>query len=92
MSTTIESQATANEAKAEYARDNFDKINPSHYKTPSGLEAIDVIEKFELPYHVATAVRYLLRAGKKVNESESDDLQKARWYIERRLMQLRMLK
>jgi len=66
-----------------------DKYNPSYYQTARGFQAIDVIEAFELDYLKGTAVKYLLRAGKKEGESERDDLEKARWYLERRLYQLR---
>jgi len=69
-----------------------DKINPPHYKSEGGLESIDVIEKFNLGFNLGNAVKYILRAGKKEGEPELDDLMKARWYIERRLMQLRMFK
>ncbi len=69
-----------------------DKINPDHYKTTSGLEVIDVIEKFELSFCLGNAIKYILRAGKKEGEVELDDLTKARWYIDRRLIQLRTFK
>jgi hypothetical protein len=67
------------------------KINPPHYLGAKGLQAINVIEAFELDYCKGNAVKYLVRAGKKEGESELDDLEKARWYIERRLMQLRTI-
>jgi hypothetical protein len=69
-----------------------DKINPPHYLGAKGIQAIDVIEMFQLDFCKGTAVKYLLRAGKKDGEPELDDLEKARWYIERRLMQLRTFK
>ncbi len=42
-----------------------DPINPQHYKTESGLEAIDVIEGFGLNFHRGNAFKYLARAGRK---------------------------
>lgn len=59
-----------------------DQINrPPHYITPSGLEAVDVLEAFELNFHRGTVVTYILRAGRKGGpEQELLDLQKAyRW-------------
>lgn len=59
-----------------------DLINhPPHYQGTGGLEAIEVIERYGLGYHLGNAVKYLLRAGKK-GEAE-DDLKKARWYLRR---------
>ena len=54
--------------------------HPSHYQG-SCLEAIDVIEDFDLNFHLGNAVKYILRAGKKGNKEE--DLRKAIWYLER---------
>ena len=59
-----------------------DVVNePSHYKTETGLEVIDVIESFDLDYNLGNVTKYVLRAGKKENAKE--DLLKAIWYIER---------
>lgn len=67
-----------------------DAINPQHYKTDSGLEAIDVIEAFFINNHYrATAFKYLARAGKKNPELEIQDLEKARWYIDREIAKLK---
>ena len=64
-----------------------DPVNhPAHYKSPGGLEAIQVIESFELGYHLGNAAKYILRAGKK--DSEMQDLQKAVWYLMRHLKAL----
>lgn len=60
-----------------------DAVNhPAHYLR-NGMEAIDVIEAFELPYHLGNAVKYILRAGHKNDEVE--DLRKAIWYLYRYL-------
>jgi Protein of unknwon function (DUF3310) len=67
-----------------------DKFNPAYYKGNNGMQPIDVVEAFELGYSLANAVKYILRAGKKPGESELDDLMKAQWYIERRLMQVKI--
>jgi hypothetical protein len=65
-----------------------DKVNPAHYQTGSGLEAIHVIEAFDLDFCKGNCVKYLLRAGKKEGEDEISDLRKAQWYISRRIAQL----
>jgi len=62
----------------------FDSINhPSHYLAGNGIEAIDVIESFQLNFHLGNVVKYLLRAGKK--GPALDDLKKARWYLDREI-------
>ena len=62
---------------------NNDAVNhPSHY-TDGGIETIDFIEAKKLPYHLANAVKYISRAGKKDENKTIEDLQKAVWYIER---------
>lgn len=56
--------------------------SPSHYQTPSGLEAIEVIEAF-FPdnFYFANAFKYLARAGKK--DDIVQDIEKAIWYLQR---------
>ena len=61
--------------------------HPSHYKSASGLECIDVIEAFGLGFRIGNACKYLLRAGKKGDAAT--DLEKARWYIDRELTAIR---
>ena len=59
-----------------------DAVNPAHYKaSPSGVEAIDVIE--HMPFNVGTAVKYLWRLGLK--DDPVQELKKARWYIDREI-------
>lgn len=56
--------------------------NPAHYKTTSGVEAIDVIETwFSGSYHLGNTVKYILRHKNKGKPVE--DLRKASWYIAR---------
>jgi len=62
-----------------------DAVNPAHYKS-GGLEAIDVIEAFDLNFRLANACKYILRAGRKGDRKE--DLLKAQWYISRELDKL----
>ena len=60
-----------------------DPVNhPSHYKT-GGIETIDFIEAKGLGYHLGNVVKYITRAGKKGTNMGMQDLQKARWYLDR---------
>ncbi len=60
-----------------------DMVNhPPHYKSGK-LECIEVIENFNLNFHLGNAVKYILRADKKGKQQE--DLQKAIWYLQREL-------
>lgn len=59
--------------------------SPAHYQL-GGIEAIDVIdEAVDNPasFYRGNAIKYLLRAGKKGDARQ--DLEKARWYIDREL-------
>lgn len=59
-----------------------DMVNhPPHYQTPSGIEAIEVMEQYGLGLHLGTAMKYLLRAHRKGNQKQ--DLEKAHWYVRR---------
>ena len=55
--------------------------NPPHYKSRSGIEAIDVIESFGLGFHLGNVVKYVLRADRKGHLLQ--DLRKALWYLVR---------
>jgi hypothetical protein len=54
--------------------------HPEYYKGER-IEAIDVIEDWNLGFHLGNVVKYVSRAGKKGDELE--DLKKARWYLGR---------
>ena len=65
-----------------------DPVNhPSHY-TDGKIEVIDFIEDKKLGYHLGNAVKYISRAGKKDPAKEIEDLQKAVWYINRKMEKL----
>jgi hypothetical protein len=58
-----------------------DPVNhPSHYMG-NGVEAIEVIESYDLDYHLGNAMKYLLRSSKKGNERQ--DIEKSHWYLRR---------
>lgn len=64
-----------------------DSVNhPTHY-TRGNIEVIDFIEDQGLNYHRGNAVKYISRAGHK--SSEIEDLEKARWYIDREITNLK---
>jgi hypothetical protein len=58
-------------------------VHPQHYQSDGGIEAIDVIESFELGFNLGNAIKYILRAEKKGNKKQ--DLEKSLWYISREL-------
>lgn len=62
-----------------------DPIRPAHYKS-GGMEAIDVIEAFQLGFNLGNTVKYVLRHRAKGNALE--DLRKARWYLDREIANL----
>lgn len=60
-----------------------DAVNhPAHYQSESGIEAIDVIEAFDLNFRLGNTVKYVLRANQK---NEVEDLKKALWYLDREI-------
>lgn len=66
-----------------------DVVNhPSHY-TDGKIEVIEFIEDKKLNYHKGNAIKYICRAGKKDPQKEIEDLQKAIWYINREIRNLK---
>ena len=66
-------------------KQKYEKIDhPDHYQA-KGLEAIDVIEAYNLNFSIGSALKYLLRAGRKPGETSIEDLNKAIWYIQREI-------
>lgn len=63
--------------------------NPEYYGGKDNpYEAIKIIENCKLDFCLGNSVKYILRAGKKNKEKEVEDLQKAKWYLERKISQL----
>ena len=58
--------------------------HPAHYTT-GRIECIDYIEDKELGFHLGNAVKYITRAGKKDPAKTIEDLEKAVWYIQRKI-------
>ena len=68
--------------------------HPDHYQSETGLEVIDVIEAFTFDLKgieavcTANAIKYLCRWKKK---NGVQDLDKARWYIDRLIKHFKKL-
>lgn len=60
--------------------------HPPHYGGDTTYEAIKVIEAWELDFHLGNTVKYISRAGKKGDVKQ--DLEKAMWYLKRKLQSL----
>lgn len=76
------------EADPEKEENKNDLVNhPSHY-TDGKIEVIDYIEDKGLGFCLGNAVKYISRAGKKDQSKEVEDLQKAAWYIQRKIEQI----
>lgn len=63
----------------------YDEINPSHYVGKTGKPGIEVLEDYGFTGHLFTAMKYIMRAGKKPGVSPIKDMQKALWFVERSL-------
>lgn len=63
--------------------------HPQHYGGENNTyEAIKVIEAWNLDFCLGNAVKYISRAGKKDVSKELEDLNKAVWYLNRRIEQI----
>lgn len=72
----------------------FDNVNrPQHY-TDGKIEVIDYIEDKNLGFCLGNVIKYVSRAGKKHSVGKTDkekmieDLNKAKWYLNRRIKEL----
>lgn len=65
-----------------------DLVNhPPHYTShPSGVECIQITE--HMTFNLGNATKYIWRAGLK-NPDAIQDLEKARWYVEREIARLK---
>lgn len=57
--------------------------NPLHYVAGRRIQPIRIIENWNLNHHLACALKYISRAGRKHDELK--DLKKAVWYVQRRI-------
>ena len=83
---TITVSAVDTPMQIEMIEPTADPVNhPAHYKT-GGIETIDFIEAKKLNYNLGNVVKYLTRADYKGNRKQ--DLEKARWYLDREIKSL----
>ena len=62
-----------------------DLVNsPPHYKA-GGVETIDFIESKDFNYRLGNVIKYVSRAGRKVDSDPVQDLEKAMWYLQREI-------
>ena len=62
-----------------------DLVNhPPHYKS-GGIEVIDFIEAKDLNYRLGNVIKYVSRAGKKLDSDPVQDLEKAAFYLNREI-------
>lgn len=66
--------------------------HPKHYGgAENPYEAIKVIEAWELDFCLGNTIKYISRAGKKESDKTIQDLEKAQWYLQRKIEQLKLL-
>lgn len=58
--------------------------HPAHY-TRGKIEVIAFIEDQQLGYHLGQVIKYVCRAGHKDKDKYRQDLEKARWYLDREI-------
>ncbi|WP_303104126.1 DUF3310 domain-containing protein [uncultured Mitsuokella sp.] len=64
--------------------------HPSHYT--QGIECMDYIESHKLNYARGNIIKYVTRAGLKDASKEVEDLEKARWYLDREIERVKAVK
>ena len=63
-------------------------VTPSHYTTTTP-EPIDVIEGWGLNFCLGNVIKYVARAGRKPGADAVNDLEKARFYLDREITRRR---
>lgn len=64
--------------------------HPKHYGgADNPYEAIKVIEAWNLGFCLGNTVKYISRAGKKETDKTVQDLEKAKWYLDREIEKLK---
>lgn len=58
--------------------------NPKHYTShPSGVECIEITQHYN--FCLGNVIKYIWRAGLKDGNATLQDLEKARWYLDREI-------
>lgn len=64
--------------------------HPNHYGgTNNTYETINVIEAWKLGFNLGNTIKYISRAGKKGTDKTIQDLEKAKWYLQREIDNLK---
>src|SRR5579883_68960 len=63
-----------------------DPINPSHYR---GDDVMCIIERYGLDFLDGQVIKYILRSGRKPGNSGLQDHEKAAWYLNRKITNLK---
>lgn len=58
----------------------MEKINSPYHYGGDGMEVIDIVEAYSLDFIEGNIIKYVLRYKRK---NGIEDLEKARWYLER---------
>lgn len=67
---------------------NENAVNhPSYYQ--GKIEVIDFIEDKGLGFNLGNSIKYIARAGKKNPDKLLEDLEKARWYLDREISRIK---
>lgn len=61
--------------------------HPSYYQ--GKIEVIDFIEDKGLGFNLGNCIKYISRAGKKNPDKLLEDLEKARWYLDREISRIK---
>ncbi len=63
---------------------NEEVNHPKHYNQ-GNIEVIEAIEDWHLDFHRGSAIKYIARAGRKDPDKLVQDLEKAIWYLKRKI-------
>ena len=64
--------------------------HPEHYGGKDNpYEVIKIINATGMDFCLGNAIKYILRAGKKDQSKEIEDLEKAEWYLKEKISQLK---
>lgn len=63
--------------------------HPLHYGGDKTYEVIKVLEAWDLDFHLGNVLKYVCRAGLKNPQTEIEDLEKANWYLQRKIQLLK---
>lgn len=62
--------------------------HPDYYNTGK-IEVIDFIQDQNLGFCLGNVIKYVTRAGKKDPDKAVEDLEKAKWYLDRHIQSLK---